>query len=139
SIVSLMDVLYLVAAPSNNMVEGTGSEQPAAHHKRSVSGCNNSAGEPGKTETRLEESWRRCAWGKFPALTGPSRSLSGRYLSRAPDRCGSRCKRAASATAIRSPRRERTREFTTRGYPGMRWPARVNMKSAIVFFLWALG
>src|SRR5438034_81116 len=59
SIVSLMDVLYLVAAPSNNMVEGTSSEQPAAHHKRSVGGCNNSAGEPGKTETRLEESWHK--------------------------------------------------------------------------------
>ena len=41
------------------MVERTGSEQPAAHHKRSVGGCNNSAGEPGKTETRLEESWHK--------------------------------------------------------------------------------
>src|SRR5882724_9201579 len=34
SIVRLMDVLYLVAAPSNNMVERTGSEQPAARHDR---------------------------------------------------------------------------------------------------------
>jgi len=28
----------------------------------------------------------------------------------------------ASATAIRSPRRELTRAFSTRGYPGTRWP-----------------
>jgi hypothetical protein len=32
--VTFMWVLYRVAAPSNNMVERTGSEQPAAHHER---------------------------------------------------------------------------------------------------------
>ena len=62
----------------------------------------------------LEESWRRCAWCRSPARMGPSRSSSGRSPSRAPDRCGSRCRPAASATAIRSPRKEL--------FPGIQYP-----------------
>ena len=54
--------------------------------------------------------------------TDPSRLLNGRYHSQSPDRYASGCKPVESATAIRSPKRDITREFNTRAYRDMRWP-----------------
>ena len=50
--------------------------------------------------------------------------------SPAPARCGSRCRRAAFATAIRSSKKACFPAFNIRGCPGMKWPGMIDAVGA---------
>src|SRR5882762_3942284 len=68
----------------------------------------------------LEESCRRCGQYRYRARRDPFNSWSSTSRNRLPDRCESRCKRAASVTATNMPRKVHGRGSSTRASLDMR-------------------